>query len=214
MVQLCRRVYLVTLFVFLALACSGSAADAQSTFATISGTIQDTSGAVLPGVAVTAHNEQTGLVRSVVTGERGAYRITELPPGRYSLKVELTGFAPQERAGLTLALGAEMTLPFNMELSTVQEAVTTRELAPELFEQVKAGALAADVAARRARRAHRDANPIPTPLLPLRLRYGRELVQQLLLDGQRVLPTKLTDADFAFGHTELEPALRALLGKE
>jgi hypothetical protein len=55
---------------------------------------------------------------------------------------------------------------------------------------------------------------IPTPLLPLRLRYGRELVQHLLLDGQRVLPTKLTDAGYAFGHTELEPALRALLGKE
>lgn len=55
---------------------------------------------------------------------------------------------------------------------------------------------------------------IPTPLLPLKLRYGGELVQHLLLDGQRVLPTKLTDAGFAFGHSELEPALRSLLGKE
>jgi len=54
---------------------------------------------------------------------------------------------------------------------------------------------------------------IPTPLLPLKLRYGSELVRSLLLDGQRVLPTKLLDAGFAFGHTELEPALRALLGK-
>jgi uncharacterized protein (TIGR01777 family) len=55
---------------------------------------------------------------------------------------------------------------------------------------------------------------IPTPLLPLKLRYGGELVQHLLLDGQRVLPTKLTEAGFEFGHTELEPALRALLGKD
>ncbi len=55
---------------------------------------------------------------------------------------------------------------------------------------------------------------IPTPLLPLRIRYGRELVQHLLLDGQRVLPTKLTDAGYEYGHTELEPALRAILGKE
>jgi NAD dependent epimerase/dehydratase family enzyme len=51
-------------------------------------------------------------------------------------------------------------------------------------------------------------------LLPLKLRYGSELVQHLLLDGQRVLPTKLAEAGFGFGHTELEPALRALLGKE
>ncbi|MFM8303417.1 MAG: TIGR01777 family oxidoreductase [Actinomycetota bacterium] len=55
---------------------------------------------------------------------------------------------------------------------------------------------------------------IPTPLLPLRLRFGGELVQHLLLDGQRVLPEKLTAAGFAFGHAELEPALRTLLGKE
>jgi len=55
---------------------------------------------------------------------------------------------------------------------------------------------------------------IPTPLLPLRLRYGAELVQHLLLDGQRVLPAKLQGAGYEFGHSELEPALRALLGKE
>ena len=55
---------------------------------------------------------------------------------------------------------------------------------------------------------------IPTPMLPLRLRYGAELVQSLLLDGQRVLPTKLDAAGFGFGHRELEPALRALLGRD
>lgn len=54
---------------------------------------------------------------------------------------------------------------------------------------------------------------IPTPLLPLKIRYGSELVQSLLLDGQRVLPAKLEEVQFDFGHTELEPALRALLGK-
>ncbi len=55
---------------------------------------------------------------------------------------------------------------------------------------------------------------LPTPLLPLKLRYGSELVQHLLLEGQRVLPTKLTDAGYEYAHTELEPALRALLDKE
>jgi uncharacterized protein len=55
---------------------------------------------------------------------------------------------------------------------------------------------------------------LPTPLLPLKLRYGGELVQHLLLDGQRALPAKLEDGGYEFGHAELEPALRALLGKE
>jgi hypothetical protein len=52
---------------------------------------------------------------------------------------------------------------------------------------------------------------IPTPLLPLKLRYGAELVQHLLLDSARVLPAKLGEAQFAFTHPDLETALRALL---
>lgn len=113
-------------------ACSVLAATgrAQSTFATISGVVEDSSGAVLPGVTVTAQNEQTGLQRSVVTGERGAYRISELPPGRYGLKVDLTGFTQQERTGLALALGAQVTMSFKLELSSVQEAVTVTAAAP------------------------------------------------------------------------------------
>jgi uncharacterized protein (TIGR01777 family) len=54
---------------------------------------------------------------------------------------------------------------------------------------------------------------VPTPLVPLKLRYGSELVQHLLLDGQRVQPAKLEAAGFAFAHVELEAALRALLDK-
>lgn len=52
---------------------------------------------------------------------------------------------------------------------------------------------------------------LPTPLLPLRLRYGTELVQHLLVEGQRVLPEKLVAAGYAFRHPELDGALRAIL---
>ncbi len=54
---------------------------------------------------------------------------------------------------------------------------------------------------------------LPTPLLPLKLRFGAELVQHLLLDGQRVRPARLEAAGFGFAHPHLEGALRALLGK-
>lgn len=124
------RLGLIALWSFVALVFSTPVARAQSTFATVTGSVQDASGAVLPGATVTATNEQTGLQRSVVTGERGAYRLTELPPGRYSLKVELSAFATQERKGLTLALGAVVTQPFTMELSTVQEAITVTAASP------------------------------------------------------------------------------------
>jgi uncharacterized protein len=52
---------------------------------------------------------------------------------------------------------------------------------------------------------------LPTPLLPLKVVYGPELVQQLLVDGQRVLPAKLTKCGYGFAHEELEDALRAVL---
>ena len=57
---------------------------------------------------------------------------------------------------------------------------------------------------------HRPA-ALPTPLLALRALYGAELVKSLLEDGQRALPARLETTGFRFAHTELEPALQALL---
>jgi len=54
---------------------------------------------------------------------------------------------------------------------------------------------------------------IPTPITPLKVLYGMELVHSLLLTGQRVLPKCLLDTGYRFEHPELEPALRALLKK-
>lgn len=52
---------------------------------------------------------------------------------------------------------------------------------------------------------------LPTPLLPLKLRYGGELVDALLLSGQRVIPRQLQAAGYPFAHSDLEPAFRAML---
>ncbi len=54
---------------------------------------------------------------------------------------------------------------------------------------------------------------IPTPITPLKVLYGMELVHSLLLTGQRVVPRRLLDTGYRFEHPALEPALRALLGK-
>ncbi|MGQ0802441.1 MAG: TIGR01777 family oxidoreductase [Actinomycetota bacterium] len=62
-------------------------------------------------------------------------------------------------------------------------------------------------------RVLRRPTAIPTPMLPLKLVYGRELIEHLLLSGQRVLPKQLEASGYRFEHAELEPALRALLGK-
>ncbi len=54
---------------------------------------------------------------------------------------------------------------------------------------------------------------LPTPTLPLKAIYGAELVQHLLLEGQRVLPKQLEASGFAFAHPTLEVALRAILDR-
>src|SRR5918996_209179 len=91
-----------------------SLAGAQSTNATVDGMIRDDQGGVLPGATVTVVNQETGLTRSVVTGERGTYRVSELPPGRYSVKIELAGFASVDRQDIVLALGGNVTLKIDL----------------------------------------------------------------------------------------------------
>ncbi|HEX6312110.1 MAG TPA: TIGR01777 family oxidoreductase [Acidimicrobiia bacterium] len=62
-------------------------------------------------------------------------------------------------------------------------------------------------------RVVRRPTPIPTPMAPLKVLYGMELVHHLLLTGQRVVPRRLLDSGFRFEQPDLEQALRALLGK-
>jgi uncharacterized protein (TIGR01777 family) len=62
-------------------------------------------------------------------------------------------------------------------------------------------------------RVVRRPTAIPTPITPLKMLYGMELVHHLLLTGQRVMPQRLLDTGYRFEHPELEPALRALVSK-
>src|SRR5262245_54981045 len=62
---------------------------AQASSATLSGTIKDTSGGVLPGVSVEARNAETNETRTAVSESSGIYRLTNLPRGTYVVKAEL-----------------------------------------------------------------------------------------------------------------------------
>ena len=77
----------------------------QTQLATVSGTITDPSGAVVPGVSVTIVSQGTGLKRSALTDTAGEYRFAGLPTGSYSLRIEKTGFQSQMREGVELEFG-------------------------------------------------------------------------------------------------------------
>src|SRR5450756_2751976 len=83
-------------------------AGAQTTGGAIVGVVTDSQGGVLPGVTLTARNADTGLTRTTVTEADGKYRLAGLPPGRYDLKSELSGFASVDVKDLTLTIGLEV----------------------------------------------------------------------------------------------------------
>jgi len=97
--------------------------------ATVSGTVTDSTGGVLPGVAVTALHEASGNTFQGVTDARGAYRIP-VRIGVYQLTAQLQGFATVTRAGLEMLVGQQAVVNLQMGPSTVQESVTVTGEAP------------------------------------------------------------------------------------
>src|SRR6266566_8455220 len=96
--------------------------------ATLTGTVSDSTGGVLPGVTITALHQATGNTFVAVTDENGAYRIP-VRIGGYRITADLPGFASVARA-LELVVGQQATLNLQMAPSAVQESVTVTGEAP------------------------------------------------------------------------------------
>jgi hypothetical protein len=96
----------------------------------LTGTITDTTGAVLPGATITATHTDSGNTFTGVTDTSGNYSLNALRTGRYSLKIELSGFAPITRDNIELAVGQRAVLNFNMSLSALEETITVAGQAP------------------------------------------------------------------------------------
>ncbi len=107
---------------FLILCLPSTAVWAQST-AQISGSVSDQSGAVLPGVEVTATQTGTGLTRTVVTNETGSYTMPNLPIGPYRLEAALPGFRTFAQTGIVLQVGSNPVINVSLEVGQVSETV-------------------------------------------------------------------------------------------
>ena len=117
---------LLLLFALLALPGVGYAQEAV-----LSGTVADSTGAVLPGVTVTAVNSATGNTFTDVTDGTGRYRIPARI-GTYQVTAELPGFTTVTRPNIELLVGQTATVNMQMAVSTIQEAVTVTADAPLL----------------------------------------------------------------------------------
>lgn len=103
---------------------------AQLTSATISGTIKDETGAILPGAAVIVRNVETGITRTTVTDERGRYYVPNLAPGSYEIQAELTVFQTGLRSGIKLTVGREAIVDFALKVGEITEKVVVTGEAP------------------------------------------------------------------------------------
>ena len=112
----------VSFAVALTLLLAGSAVAQQS--GQISGVVADSSGAVVPGVTVTAIEVTTGFRSATVTGEGGRYRFPSLRPTRYDLTAEISGFRTFRHEGIELQANQSLTVNATIQVGALENAVT------------------------------------------------------------------------------------------
>lgn len=117
----------------LVLTMAAAGAGAQTITATLSGTVRDPNQAVIPGATITAQSVETGLKKTVTTGDDGRYLIPFLSPGEYKVTAEAPGFSVSIKTGVRLEVAQASALDFLLSLRAAQEVVqVTAEAAPLL----------------------------------------------------------------------------------
>jgi hypothetical protein len=119
-----RPVRALTLCILSLLALAPELMWAQETRATITGTVRDTQGAVIPGVTVTVVNIDTSVSTEAITNETGVFTVQKLQPGPVRVTVALEGFKTFVREGITLRTAEVVTLDVQLVVGAIEENVT------------------------------------------------------------------------------------------
>jgi len=98
----------------------------QTTFATLRGTIRDTSDAAIPKAVASLRNVATGAVRTIRPDAAGAYSFFDLPPSTYEMTVTAPNFASHHRTGIELTVGSEAVVNYTLSPSPVQSTIDVR----------------------------------------------------------------------------------------
>src|SRR6266571_9439099 len=103
---------------------------AQTSTATILGTVKDTSGALIPGAMVTVKHTETGYTRTAISSETGDYNVALLQVGAYEITTAMPGFKQDVRRGINLVVGQQAVINLTLEVGAAAEQVTVTEEAP------------------------------------------------------------------------------------
>src|SRR5688572_29987094 len=97
---------------------------AQTDRATLTGTVTDQSGALIPGATVTAIHTATNATRNVQTNATGEFVLPQLVVGDYNIKAEAAGFKSSTTTGVTLSPGATIRADIKLEVGQITESVS------------------------------------------------------------------------------------------
>ena len=113
----------LAMFALIAVLAIVVAAPGAAQTASITGRVNDATGAVLPSAKITVKNLATGLERTTNSNESGYYTFSLLQPGRYQMSVESQGFKLLTRSGLVLEVDQRAELNFTLEVGAVTERI-------------------------------------------------------------------------------------------
>src|SRR5215510_12702568 len=108
------------------------ASNAQSTKVELSGAVRDPAGLAVPEAQIRLQNMNTDAEQSTSSGADGQYHFVAIPPGTYSITAMKPGFAATRREGLTLGVGAQITVDISLQIGNVSESVRVTAEAPLL----------------------------------------------------------------------------------
>lgn len=100
------------------------------TTASIKGTVLDSSGAAVVGAKVTVKNADRGIERTTQTNNVGDYEVPALPPGQYTVKVDMKGFETQQAVGVPLLVSQNSVQNFSLKVASTGEVITVEATAP------------------------------------------------------------------------------------
>src|SRR5947207_9104968 len=105
---------------------------AQTDRGTLTGTVNDATGAVIPGVSIEAKNAQTGAVYQAGSSETGNYTLAQLPAGTYEVSATLPGFRRFVRTGVIVSVATVLRIDVTLEVGASGESVTVEAASPLL----------------------------------------------------------------------------------
>jgi len=114
----------------------------------IGGTVKDSSGAVIPGVSISARNDRTGEERTALSGDRGDYLITALKPSTYTVRASLSGFGTVEITGIQLGVGQTLTVELTIKPASISQEVAVIADAADIRVDTSSASMSANVDVR------------------------------------------------------------------